>query len=310
MSEQVQVREGVWRTRAGEEIEVRANHTANAAEFPWRGMLCGVSEIWHDDGRWRISGGDHYRDLVQYVGPLPEPEPLPQQTTTDTLAEIEEQTCETLQEALGRALEQAYIADLKKAIDAVTADRDRLQQQLADMTKHSRELLESAQQAHESQERLQRLEAMTAERDQLRDLETLRRQFAAMTADRDRLQAELARETESLQNERFQTQQAHAGCKRAEEHLEEVTADVQRLTAELRQAQIDLDAERETSAANRRAIAEGHLIGAQTGRQAAFEAVERWLEPLAGVDSEHAAAVLQALPGCIRKLAELEGVTW
>jgi hypothetical protein len=82
------------------------------------------------------------------------------------------------------------------------------------------------------------------------------------------------------------------------------------LQAELRQARIELDAEKETPASNCRAIADAHLIGAQSGRQAAFEAVERWLEPLAGVDSEHAAAILQALPGCIRRLAELEGVTW
>jgi uncharacterized coiled-coil DUF342 family protein len=580
MSEQVeiQVREGVWLTRDGAHVEVQANHTANAAEFPWRGMLSGVSEIWHDDGRWRISGGDHYRDLVQYVGPLPvqlcagiwktrsghevevrenigrltpdfpwrgalfdsveiwrnngrwmnemhydhrdlveyvgplpaaeaapepeptpeprrvmmraglwqtrdgreiiirprdfgdaeleawqwygtvdgrfelfcddgrhtlskvpqpldlvqflcpllevapEPEPLPQQTTTDTLAEIEEQAGETLQTALGRALEQAYIADLKNAIDAVTTERDRLQQAHQTMTEHSAELLESAQQARDERDNLQQqleaataegcrfsldlyrmtgerdnlktqlatmdsleqqLAATTAERDNLAqrlwtkpseealqkrvakqnieintledrlqdmtdDRETLRRQFEAMTADWDGLQAELAIAIESLQNERFQAQTAHAGCKRAEELLADMTAerdrlaaeatDAQRLAADLRgevdfvrgqktaqehqlraeiarlergwrQAQIDLDAERETPAANCRAVVDAHLIGAQTGRQAAFEAVERWLEPLAAVDSEHAAAVLQALPGCIRKLAELEGVT-
>jgi hypothetical protein len=283
----VRVREGVWLTRDGAHVEVQANHTANAAEFPWRGMLCGVSEIWHDDGRWRISGGDHYRDLVQYVGPLPEqtapepevePEPqptselqpeqvceglwktrsgqlvevrarqdkvqmqyrwigslfgvayrwrddgrksgdmehhcdlvayvgpLPQQTTTDTLAEIEEQAGETLQTALGRALEQAYIADLKNAIDAVTTERDRLQQAHQTMTEHSAELLESAQQARDERDNLQQqLEAataegcrfsldlyrMTGERDnlktQLATMDSLEQQLAATTAERDNL---------------------------------------------------------------------------------------------------------------------------
>jgi chromosome segregation ATPase len=343
MSEEIQVCAGIWKTRSGHAVEVRQNNSQLIPDFPWRGALFDVVEIWRNNGRWMSEMHYDHRDLVEYVGPLP------QQTTTDTLAEIEEQIAECVQQDEAHTLR----AELVQA----TAARDSLQQQLATM-QYERDILaqrlvtKHSEKALQKQVGKQQIEINTLE-DRLQDMtddrETLRRQFEAMTADWDGLQAELAIAIESLQNERFQAQTAHAGCKRAEELLADMTAerdrlaaeatDAQRLAADLRgevdfvrgqktaqehqlraeiarlergwrQAQIDLDAERETPAANCRAVVDAHLIGAQTGRQAAFEAVERWLEPLSGVDSEHAAAVLQALPGCIRKLAELEGVTW
>jgi hypothetical protein len=340
--EPVQVRAGVWLTRDGAHVEVQANHTANAAELPWRGMLCGVSEIWHDDGRWRISGGDHYRDLVQYVGPLPEQaapepevEPEPQPTSelqpeqvckglwktrsgqlvevrarqdrvqtqyrwigsifgvahrwrddgrkfegrdhhcdlvlyVGSLPETEEQAGETLQETLGQALEQAYIADLKKALDAVTADRDRLQQAHQTMTEHAREFLESGQQARDERDNLQQqLEAataegcrfsldlyrMTGERDNLRTqlaaMDSLEQQLATMTRERDilavdadmcrltckRVRADLATITSERDEVANELRAMTDHCSRQQEQLQALTEKREQLTVLLSNAQ-------------------------------------------------------------------------
>jgi chromosome segregation ATPase len=224
----------------------------------------------------------------------------------------------------------------------VTADRDRLQQAHQAMTEHAAELLESAQQARDqrdllaqklvtkpSEEALQKqvgkqqieintlkdkLQDMTSERDEIATelramtdhCEQQREKLQATTADRDRLQAEVANAQRLSADLRGEADFVRTQ-KTAQEH--ELRAANARLERELRDARIALDAEGETPATNRRAIADAHLVGAQTGRQAAFEAVERWVEVLDGVDSELAAAVLQALPGCIRRLAEREGVT-
>jgi hypothetical protein len=244
----VQVRAGIWKTRSGREVEVRERDANGPTRFRWEGLVCGVRESWRDDGTRSLRDEADRRDLVEYVGPLP------QQTTTDTLAQIEEQVADIEQQDEAHTLR----AELAQA----TAARDRLQAEL---------------------------EAMTAERDeQARLRETLDATCRILGGD------------------------AKHWKNRAQEISDCMAVEItraERAEAQVRELRIELDAEGETPANNRRAIAEGHLIGAQTGRQAAFEAVERWLEPLSGVDSEHAAAVLQALPGCIRKLAELEGVT-
>jgi chromosome segregation ATPase len=395
-AEQVRVREGVWRTRGGDHVEVRARQDRVQTQFQWVGSIFGVAHRWRDDGR-KSADVDHHCDLVAYVGSLPE---------------TEEQAGETLQETLGQALEQAYIADLKKALDAVTADRDRLQQQLEAMAtanetlrrhfawmtadrdilhaelKDANELLQNerleAQAAHAGRKRAeenleamttdrdqsargllrvtadrdgllqtvaqlqQQLETMTADRDSLEqqlatmtyerdnlaqrlwtkpseealqkrvakqnieintledrlqdmtdDRETLRRQFEAMTADWDGLQAELAIAIESLQNERLEAQQAHAGRKRAEENLEAMTAHCDRLAAEINTA------ERESG---KTADEAAHQEGFDNGQSWAFQVMYTWVQPLAGASRDESPGLIRALPGLIRRLAEREGV--
>ena len=74
--EPIQVREGRWRTRGGQEIPVTAmptDHDDFSPEYPW----------WHADMTWRNDGRfsvhENAMDLVEYLGPIePKAEPQPQ----------------------------------------------------------------------------------------------------------------------------------------------------------------------------------------------------------------------------------------
>jgi hypothetical protein len=308
MSEQIQVREGVWRTRDGEQVEVRARRGRFETQFQWIGLLFGVLHLWRNDGRF--SGErDHHCDLLAYVGPLPEAEPeaTPQQTTTDTLAEIEEQANETLQEALGQALEQAYIADLKKAIDAVTAERDRLQRELADMTEHSAELLESAQQARDERDLLaQRLvtkpseEALQKENSRKQiEINTLKDQLQDMTADRD----EQSRLRETVDSTcRILGGEAKHWKNRAQEISDRLAVEItraERAEAKARELQIELDAAGQQPAPADKSEQIERIW--DESRERAVSGIIELLIPLQVATGTHAESVLQILPAVIRR---------
>jgi hypothetical protein len=340
--EPVQVREGIWKTRSGHAVEVRKNHSQLIPDFPWRGALFDVVEIWRNNGRWMNEMHYDHRDLVEYVGPLP------QQTTTDTLAEVEEQA---------DVVQQDEAHTLRAELVQATAARDTLEQQLVTMT-YERDILaqrlvtKPSEEALQKQVAKQQIEINTLE-DRLQDMtddrETLRRQFEAMTADWDGLQAELAIAIESLQNERFQAQTAHAGCKRAEELLADMTAErdrlvldvdalnqsntlldrtcrlltqergsaieerdrarlhIDQLQAELQQARIDLEAERQVPRSEI-SINDAAVAGFTKGKVWAFREVCDWLRPFVGANPEDAAALLDAVPGLVKRLAQCEGV--
>jgi hypothetical protein len=325
----VQVREGVWLTRGGRQVEVRER--SGPTRFRWVGVLLGINESWRDDGQWSVKNETNHRDLVEYVGPLPE------QTTTDTKrVEICEGVWRTRD---GRQVHVRENTDWRLPSHPWAAEfdgeqyiwmRDGRYHAGADSPADLVAYLRPLPKAETTTETLAEIEAQVAEVEQQDEAHTLRAELSQAPAARDSLEQQLEAMTSERDEVANELRAMTDHCSRQREQLESLSASrdqlaillsnaqcahdmmqrqVQQLQAELRQARIEIDAEKEAPANNCRAIAEGHLIGAQNGRQAAFEAVERWLEPLAAVDSEHAAAVLQALPGCIRKLAELEGVT-
>jgi predicted RNase H-like HicB family nuclease len=400
MSEQIQVRPGMWRTRDGRDVCVRVNGAQDTPSWPWCGVVGGLYEMWRDDGTWLPTGEEDKRDLVQYLRPLPEAEapapavepepqpveirdgvwrtrdgrqmqvrkntdcqlpshpwvaefdgeqyiwmrdgrfhaeadspadlvaylrPLPKaETTTETLAEIEQQAAEDLQQWMeATALQRRR---LEAELSAVTAERDRLQQAHQTMTEHARELLESAQQARDqrdllaqklvtkpSEEALQKQNAkqqieINTLQDQLEtmttDRETLWRQFAAMTADRDRLATEVANAQRLASDLRSEVDFVRTQ-KTAQEH--ELRGQIDRLQRELRDARIEIDAAAQDPGEAAKDAA--HEQGFDRGQAWAFSAVHSWVRPLVGASPDDAAGLLQALPGCIRRLAEREGVT-
>jgi hypothetical protein len=290
---------GVWKTRSGHEVEVRENIGQLAKDFPWRGALFGVMEIWRTSGRWMNDMHYDHRDLVEYVRPLPEPK-----TTTDTLAEIEGQVNETLQEALGQALERAHIDDMRRAIDAMTAERDRLQRELTDMANHAVELLESAQQARDERDLLaQRLLTKHSEKalqkqnaKQQIEINTLKDKLQDMTTDRDRLAGELANAQRLAADLRGEVDFVRTQ-KTAQEH--ELRAEIGRLQRELQQARIEIDAagQQPAPADTSEQI---ERIWDEARERAVSEIIEL-LIPLQVATGTHAEAVLQILPAVIRR---------
>jgi septal ring factor EnvC (AmiA/AmiB activator) len=209
MSEQVgvQVREGVWLTRDGEHVEVRARDmTGNeSSEWQWLGRRKNLLATWRNDGTLNASREQSNGDLVQFLRPLPATE-----TTTEQLAEIEAGMAE-IEKDVAELVQQDEASRLRAELVQVTTARDYLEQQLA-FTTSERDILAQRLATNPSEEALQKevsrkqieintlkdqLEFTRGQRDAARfeitamtsAHETLRRQFTAMTADRDRLQA-------------------------------------------------------------------------------------------------------------------------
>jgi hypothetical protein len=348
MSEQVQVREGVWRTRDGREIAIRARDFGDSEPTPW--CWCSEStgefETWRNDG-WNTFSYRYHKqplDLIEYLRPLPGTEAAPeQQTTTDTLTQIEgqidqEQPWERLAVALQQQLTES-LADrdrLQQQVATTTAERDILAQRL--WVKPSEEFLQKqvSRQQIEVNTLKDRLGDMTTDRDQsarelfrvtadrdgllqLRDRlqETLReqrqaieaaravqQQLAAMTSDRDRLAGELANAQQLAADLRGEVDFVRTQ-KTAQEH--QLRAAIARLQRELQQARIDLEAERQVPRSEI-AIGDATFAGFTKGKAWAFREVCDWLRPFVGADAKDAAALLDAVPGLVKRLAQCEGV--
>jgi hypothetical protein len=82
MADKVLVCAGVWKTRGGEQLEIRPSRVEG---WPWLGV-CGRT-LWHyrDNGRVDDRGAMD-EDLIEFVRPLPGDE-----VTTETLQEIDRQ---------------------------------------------------------------------------------------------------------------------------------------------------------------------------------------------------------------------------
>ena len=131
----VQVREGRWRTRGGQEIPVTAmptDHTMYLPGYPW---WDGDGNTWKNNGGY-YKNGEAAEDLVQYLGPIEQPEPgtiiTPDDVAGEALArainewpsvQIVRREVEELQAELGlakrRVVElETLVADLRTINDA------------------------------------------------------------------------------------------------------------------------------------------------------------------------------------------------
>jgi predicted nucleic acid-binding Zn-ribbon protein len=302
---------GIWKTRSGHEVEVRENIGQLTPDFPWRGAFFGVMEIWRNNGRWMNDMHYDHRDLVEYVGPLQ------QQTTTDTLAEIEanmaeaekdvaelvqqDETCRLQAElVLVTAERETLRADLTEVaserdalvreINEATAERDRLEQQLATMTTE-RDLLAQRLVTKPSEESLQKQNAkqqieINTLKDRLQDMTTDRDRLAKASANPQRLAADLRGEVDFVRTQ-----------KTAQEH--ELRAEIGRLQRELQQARIEIDA-----AGQQPAPADTSEQIERIWDEARERAVSEIIElviPLQVATGTHAESVLQILPAVIRR---------
>jgi chromosome segregation ATPase len=297
MSEQV--REGVWRTRDGRQMQVRENTDWGLPSHPWTAKFDGEQYIWMRDGRYHAEASST-ADLVAYLGPLPKAE-----TTTETLVEIEQQAAEDLQQWMAATALQRR--RLEAELSAMTAERDRLQRELADMTKHSAELLESAQQARDQRDILaQRLVTKPSEeslqkqvgRQQI-EINTLKDQLQDMTADRD----EQSRLRETVDSTcRILGGEAKHWKNRAQEISDRLAVEItraERAEAKARELQIELDAAGQQPAPADRSE-QIERIWDEARERAVSEIIEL-LVPLQVARGTHAESVLQILPAVIRR---------
>ena len=77
--DEIQVREGRWKTRGGEIRNVTSRPAGDGREgrFPW--WDAAYRQTWTSDGRY-YSRGENHRDLLEYLGPIQrqsEPQPVP-----------------------------------------------------------------------------------------------------------------------------------------------------------------------------------------------------------------------------------------
>jgi chorismate mutase len=288
----VEIREGVWRTRDGRQMQVRENTDWGLPSHPWVAEFDGEQYIWMRDGRYHAEASST-ADLVAYLRPLPKAE-----TTTETLVEIEQQAAEDLQQWMAATALQRR--RLEAELSAMTAERDRLQRELADMTKHSAELLESAQQARDERDLLaQRLMTKPSEeflrksvaRQQI-EINTLEDQLQDMTAHRDQSARELLRVTADRDG-LLQT------VAQLQQQLGTMTADRDRLQACVRELEIEIDAagQQPAPADTSEQI---ERIWDEARERAVSEIIEL-LIPLQAATGTHAESVLQILPAVIRR---------
>jgi NTP pyrophosphatase (non-canonical NTP hydrolase) len=224
-TQQLQLMPGIWKTREGHEVEVQENIGQLAKDFPWRGSLLGVTEIWRNNGRWMNNATDDHRDLVAYVQPLPRAESQTAEPNTNEKEPVIRKA-RKLGEFITEGtdgytywwpnsvrgprghLSSQQLRWLADELDKRNAERDNVVREDLERSSNSTEETEMSStegrddlsqttllwQNAESDRRIladevkslrQELDAVITERD------TLRRQFAAMTADRDRLQEQL-----------------------------------------------------------------------------------------------------------------------
>jgi hypothetical protein len=305
----VEIREGVWRTRDGRQMQVRENTDWGLPSHPWVAEFDGEQYIWMRDGRYHAEASST-ADLVAYLRPLPKAE-----TTTETLVEIEQQAAEDLQQWMAATALQRR--RLEAELSAMTAERDRLQRELADMTKHSAELLESAQQARDERDLLaQRLMTKPSEeflrksvaRQQI-EINTLEDQLQDMTAHRDQSARELLRVTadrdgllqlrDRLQETLREQRQAIESARGVQQQLAAMTSDRDRLQVRVRDLEIEIDAAGQQPAPADKSE-QIERIWDESRERAVSEIIEL-LFPLQVATGTHAESVLQILPAVIRR---------
>jgi hypothetical protein len=150
MGDEVLVRAGVWKTRGGEQLEIRPSRVEG---WPWLGV-CGRT-LWHyrDDGRVDDRGVMD-EDLVEFVRPLPGDE-----VTTETLEQIERQAGTDLPEpdleawkVMAIKFKASCVKILRERVQLQT-ERNELQTTLANVTQ-SRDVL--MMQVHDLQAEVER----------------------------------------------------------------------------------------------------------------------------------------------------------
>jgi chromosome segregation ATPase len=135
---------------------------------------------------------------------------------------------------------------------------------------------------------------------QLGEVQEQRDNLAGLPFDCDRLTKELQAMTEHCSRQREELQELQTTLANVTQSRDVLMMQVHDLQAEVeRRAQPDNDV----------AVVAAHLKGVRDGKGLAFREVHNWLRPFVGAGAEDAAALLDAVPGLVKRLAECEGVT-
>ena len=175
----VQVCEGRWRTRGGEirNVTPTPEDDDRVTKYPWYDAK--YDQTWASNGRYYL-GKENQRDLVQYVGPIEQPDKIITQddVAAEALAgainewpsvQIVRREVEKLQEELGQAKRrivelETLVADLRTINDAQEKAVRAAGRQNVDL-QHRLDVgaFELGQQVQESKQLREQLEAVKAE---------------------------------------------------------------------------------------------------------------------------------------------------
>lgn len=221
-AEPVQVREGRWKTRAGEIVSVSAMPTDDDAFLPHYPWWDGDVTTWADNGIF-LNGHTAGKDLVEYLGPIeqqPQPEPVPEpepEPDAELRIRLLKQANDSQAETIGRLLTEARdlnmeIGGLERRLserDARIRDLETMHaaatQAVVDAGKQNDALrlqVQNRQQEHERQKsRIEFLETLNAGNGAAIDdykakveklqglVDTARQQLEAAATERDELRA-------------------------------------------------------------------------------------------------------------------------
>jgi seryl-tRNA synthetase len=129
-------------------------------------------------------------------------------------------------------------------------------------------------------------------------IKSLQTQFASAAAERDELASELVAMTNHCGRQREELQEL-------QENLALMTQDRDQLAEAVKTIGQQNTAEQATGGGAVSAYPQGF----SDGKTWAFREVQHWLRPFVGAGAEDAAALLDAVPGLVKRLAECEGVT-
>ena len=292
----VQVREGRWRTRGGQEIPVTAmptDHDDFSPEYPW----------WHADMTWRNDGRfsvhENAMDLVEYLGPFEQPDKVitPDDVAAEALAgainewpsvQIVRREVEELQGELGRAQRrvvelETLVADLRIINEAQEKTVSAAGQRNTDLLK----LLDN------KKRRISELETLVV------DLRVSNEATEKAVEAAGRQNVDLQHRLDVVSDEWLE--QA-ATCNGLQQQLEAVKAELVQQTETSRRLQIELDAAQQVP----QAVSDRFEEGWDAGTARAVETIVEWTEPFRACGSERLAwQVMANLPHIMRTLTGL-----
>ena len=150
----VQVCEGRWRTRGGEirNVTPTPDDDDRATEYPWYDAE--YDQTWQNNGRWD-SAEEHQRDLVQYLGPIEQPDP-------GTIITPDDVGSEALAGVWDQAKAEQQIAELRSEVHHVQKLYGEAQNQVVEQQHRIQDLLtlndtQQAEAAAVNEKRLQQV---------------------------------------------------------------------------------------------------------------------------------------------------------
>ena len=109
----VQMCEGVWRNRSGQRLYITEREPVHGQR--WTDGL----RIYSDDGSWALDGHETIEDLVEYIGPFPQP---------DQSAEIERLRADWQREFTAAQQLRSKVAQLDLRLEEVQDELRELQE--------------------------------------------------------------------------------------------------------------------------------------------------------------------------------------